>query len=200
MFYGVLFMKNEKTFKTVTLAMLSAIAFVLFLLEFPIIPGNSYLKLDLSEIPVLAGGIMFGPATVVVIEAVKNIIELLVKGLGTQMGFGNLMNFIVGCAYCLPFVLVYRKLSKTKKPSIAIIISSVIGIVSIVVFGMLGNMLIAPLFFKYFMGVELSKDALIVAVESATIINCVKGAMLSIVSFPLVNVLLKKLKKANIDQ
>ncbi len=192
-------MKNEKTIKTVTIAMLSAIAFVLFLLEFPLIPGNSYLKLDLSDIPALTGGIMFGPVTVIVIEAVKNIIELLVKGLGTQMGFGNLMNFIVGCAYCLPFVLMYRKLSKTKKQSSAIVISSAVGIVSIFIVGILGNYFIAPLFFKYFMGVDLSKDALIVAVESATVINCIKAIMLSIVSFPMINVILKRIKRLNTE-
>lgn len=188
-------MKNRKTVTTVTLAMLSAIAFVLFLLEFPLIPGNSYLKLDLSDIPALTGGIMFGPVAAIVIEAVKNIIEMLVKGIGTQMGFGNLMNFIVGCAYTVPFAFLYRKLGKTRKASVSIIISSAVGIVSIVVIGMLGNSLIAPLFFKYFMGVELTKDALTVAVESATIINCVKGIMLSIVSFPIIQVLLKRIKR-----
>lgn len=192
-------MKNRKTFKTVTLAMLSAIAVVLFLLEFPLIPGNSYLKLDLSDIPALAGGIMFGPGATVVIEAVKNVIEMLIKGMGTQMGFGNLMNFIVGCAYTVPFVLLYRKLSKTKKPAISIVISSAVGIVSIVVIGILGNALIAPLFFKYFMGVELTGETLKVAVESATIINCIKSVMLSVVSFPLINVLLKRIKRVDTE-
>lgn len=188
-------MKNEKTFKTVIIAMLSAIAFVLFLWEFPIIPGNSYLKLDLSDIPALMGGVMFGPGAVFIIEAVKNVIELLTRGLGSQMGFGNLMNFIVGCAYCLPFVLAYRKLIKEKKASMAIIISSVMGVASIVVIGIMGNSLIAPLFFKYFMGVDLTKDALKVAIESATAINFIKGIMLSIVSFPLINVILKQVNK-----
>lgn len=188
-------MENRKTFKTVTLAMLSAIAFVLFLLEFPIIPGNSYLKLDLSDIAALAGGMMFGPLSAVVIEGVKNIIEMLVKGIGTQMGFGNLMNFIVGCAYTVPFVTAYKRLCKRKKPSVSIVVSSIVGIVSIVVFGILGNALIAPLFFKYFMGVELTHEALTVAIESATIINCVKGIMLSVVSFPLINVVLKRIEK-----
>lgn len=188
-------MKSEKTFRTVVIAMLSAIAFVLFLWEFPIIPGNSYLKLDLSDIPALMGGVMFGPGAVFIIEAVKNVIELLTRGLGSQMGFGNLMNFIVGCAYCVPFVLAYRKLIKDKKPSMAIIISSVMGVASIVVIGIMGNSLIAPLFFKYFMGVDLTKDALKVAIESATAINFIKGIMLSIVSFPLINVILKQVNK-----
>lgn len=188
-------MQNRKTFVTVTVAMLSAMALVLYLFEFQLIPGNTYLKLDLGDIPALTGGIMFGPVAAIVIEAIKNIIEMIVRGIGSQMGFGNIMNFLVGCAYTVAFALVYRKLKKTKKASVSIVISSVVGIVSIVIVGFFGNLLIAPLFFKAFLHVDLSREALMVAVESATILNLIKGVMLSVVSFPIVNVILKRLKK-----
>ena len=44
-------------------AMLSAIAFVLMLWEFPVapIPAAAHLKMDLSDIPALFGAIVFGP-------------------------------------------------------------------------------------------------------------------------------------------
>ena len=91
-------------------AMLSAMSFVLFLLEFPVTPpAMGHLKMDFSDIPALFAGVVFGPFYAVVVELVKNVLELITKGIGTQMGFGNLMNFIVGCAYVVPFSFVLRK-------------------------------------------------------------------------------------------
>ena len=188
-------MKNISTRKIALLAMLSAMAFVLFLFEIPLIPGNSYLKLDLSDIPALAGGILRGPVSAVIVELIKNVVELLVKGLGTQLGFGNIMNFVVGVAYVVPFAVAYKKLVKKQKSEIAILISSAIGLVSIVVLGVCGNYVIAPLFFKYFMNTILTGDALWGAIWSATILNLIKGVFLSIVSFPLIKVVCERIKK-----
>lgn len=188
-------MKNISTRKIALLAMLSAMAFVLFLFEIPLIPGNSYLKLDLSDIPALAGGILLGPVSAVIVELIKNVVELLVKGLGTQLGFGNIMNFVVGVAYVVPFAVAYKKLVKKQKSEIAILISSAIGLVSIVVLGVCGNYVIAPLFFKYFMNTILTGDALWGAIWSATILNLIKGVFLSIVSFPLIKVVCERIKK-----
>lgn len=187
---------NKNLIKIVTVAMLSAVAFVLYLLEFPVIPGAAHLKLDLSDIPALIGGLLFGPGWGVIIELVKNAIEMLVKGLGSQMGFGNVMNFIVGCAYIVPFCLIYKALTKgekLKKPA-AVAVCSVVGLVSIVLIGIVSNYFIDPPYFKYFLGVELTSETLWPAVWSATAINAIKGVMLSIVSFPIVLALLDRLK------
>ncbi|MBQ6874563.1 MAG: ECF transporter S component [Clostridia bacterium] len=188
-------MKKISTRKIALLAMLSAMAFVLFLFEIPLIPGNSYLKLDISDVPALAGGVLLGPVSAVIIEAVKNIIELLVKGMGSQLGFGNIMNFVVGVAYVVPFALAYKGTVKKYKTEIAVLISSAIGLVSIVVLGICGNYVIAPLFFRYFMNTILTGDALWTAIWSATILNLVKGVFLSIVSFPLIKVVCERIKK-----
>ena len=194
-------MKNQNTsFKTltkfVTAAMLSAVSFVLYLLEFPIFPGASHLKLDLSDIPALVCSLASGPVWGVVVELLKNLIEMLVRGIGTQMGFGNLMNFIVGCAYVVPFTLVFNKLSKkqagkTKK----IIFSGITGIIVIVAAGLVGNYLIDPPFFKYFMGVTLDSPTLWAAIWSATALNAIKGVMLTAVAFPVVLALLDRINK-----
>ncbi|MCM1365390.1 MAG: ECF transporter S component [Faecalibacterium sp.] len=194
-------MKNKKSMnllvKLVTVAMLSAVAFVLYLLEFPILPGASHLQLDLGDIPALIGGLVCGPVWGVVIEFIKNVLQLFVKGLGSQMGFGNVMNFIVGSAYIVPFCLVYKSMSKKeeiKKP-VAVTVASIVGIISILVIGIGGNYLIDPPYFKYFLGVELTSETLWPAIWSATALNAVKGVMLSIVSFPIVLALLDRLKK-----
>lgn len=188
-------MKNKKQQYAVFGGLFSAIAFVLYLIEFPVIPSLSYLKLDLSDIPALLGAAIFGPLFGVIVELVKNLLELLVRGFGSQMGFGNIMNFLVGCAYVVPFSLVWRKGAGTGKNIKIAVVSMLVGLVSIVVLGALGNYFIAPLFFKYFLGIELTADALKTAVFGATAINTIKGAMLSVVSYPMLRTLGGRLKK-----
>lgn len=169
--------------------MLCAVSFVLYLLEFPLFPGASHLKLDFSDVPALVGAMIFGPVWGVVIELVKNLIELAVKGIGSQMGFGNLMNFIVGSAYIIPFCLVYKK----HKKKTGVLLAGVLGIVSIVLVGIGANYFIDPPFFKYFLGVTLESSALWAAIWSATALNAIKGVMLSVLSFVLVPTLIKRI-------
>jgi len=48
--------------RLVSVAILSAVALVLYLLEFPLLPAATYLKMDFSDIPAVFGGVLFGPA------------------------------------------------------------------------------------------------------------------------------------------
>lgn len=187
--------KNSNLTKVAITAMLSAISFVLFLFEFPVIAAFGHLKLDFSDVPAIIGGLICGPWSAVLIELIKNLIELCVKGVGTQMGFGNIMNFIVGCAYTVPFCLCYKAFSKKLKESVNITLSGIIGIISIVVMGILGNYFIDPPFFKYFLGIELSKEALWSAIWAATAINAIKGVMLTFLGFPVIMALVSRIKK-----
>ncbi len=185
-------MNRKQIEKTAITAMLSAISFVLFLLELPpLIPAISHLKLDLSDIPALFGAVAYGPVTGVVIELIKNVLELCFKGVGTQMGFGNLMNFIVGCAYIVPFAVVYKKIKGNK----GVFLASALGLLSILVVGVGANYFVTPLFSKFFLGIEVDSTTLWAAIGAATLTNLIKGAMLSVVSFPLIKVLLERLKK-----
>lgn len=187
--------KNKLT-ATSVIAMLSAVAFVLMLLEIPMtaIPLAAHLKMDLSDVPALFAAVLYGPGAGVVVELIKNVIEMLIKGMGTQMGFGNLMNFIVGCAFVVPFSLVYRSkkisLSENKK----LIAACLCGFLSIVIIGYAANYVIAPLFFKHFLGIALDSESLYTAVIAATVVNVIKGALLSVAAFPIVKVLIKRVK------
>ncbi len=185
---------SQKSIERIAIiGMLSAVSFVLFLYEIPLVPSVSFLKLDLSDIPALFAGVVYGPWSAVIIELLKNVIELIFKGFGSQMGFGNLMNFIVGCAFTVPFSILFSKLSKKDMTeNKALLLSGIISLIVIVVLGIGANFVIAPLFFKYFMGVTVEGETLYTAVATATILNFIKGVMLCIVSFPMVKVLIKR--------
>lgn len=177
-------------------AMLSAMSFVLFLLEFPVTPpAMGHLKMDFSDIPALFAGIIYGPFYAVIIELVKNVLELITKGIGTQMGFGNLMNFIVGCAYVVPFSFIIRKHKNEMKETKNILVAAFSGLIAIVIIGIGANYFIAPLFFKHFLGITIDSAGLWTAVLSATALNAIKGLMLSVIAFPLVKNMVDRVKK-----
>ena len=194
--------RNKSTnnlFVFVSVAMLSAVAFVLMLFEFPLIT-SSYLKMDFGDIPAIIGGIIFGPVYAVVIELVKNILELVIKGMGTQMGFGNLMNFIVGCSFAVPYSIVIRKLyNKSERKGgkvVGIVVASVISAVVTVVLGFFANLGIAPLFFKYFLNINLDFNGAMNAAVAATIFNPIKCAILIAVMVIFVTLALPRIRKA----
>lgn len=112
-------------------AVLSAIAFVLAFFEFPVPLSPSFARMDLSDLPALIGAFAYGPVSGVLIELVKNALQLLTSSTG---GIGELANFIMGSSFVVAVGLIYKH-HKTKKTAIlACLIASVImGVVATVV-------------------------------------------------------------------
>ena len=126
--------RTLNTNRFIKLSLLSAIAVILMYIDFPVIPIFPWLKIDLSDVPALMGAFAFGPLAGVIIELMKNLLILIVKGTGT--GFvGELANFLVGVALVWPAALVYKK-NKTKKTAI---LGMVLGVLCIEVVGILAN-------------------------------------------------------------
>ena len=112
-------------------AMLGALATVLHIFDFPVAflaPG--FYKLDFSEIPVMIGAFLLGPVGGVVIELVKILLKLVIKGTSTAF-VGDLANFIVGCSFVVPASIIYH-LKKTRKTAV---ISLITGTLVMSVFG-----------------------------------------------------------------
>ena len=131
----IFIMNNRFSLKTITkIAILSAVAMVVMLLDFPVPVAPSFYKLDLSEVPVLIGGFAMGPIEAVLIELLKNLLKLMVKGTGT--GFvGELANFVTGCAFVLPAAIIYHK-NKTRGNALK---GLFVGALTFIVFGDLFN-------------------------------------------------------------
>ena len=109
----------------------AAIATVLHILDFPLpflAPG--FYKLDFSELPVLLCGFYLGPSATVVCECIKILLKLLLKGTSTAF-VGDFANFVVGCCFVLPAVVIYH-MRKTKTSAI---VGLVIGTLCMTVFG-----------------------------------------------------------------
>lgn len=94
------------------IGVLSGIAFLLMIFEFPLWFAPSFYKLDFSEIPVLIGGFAMGPMAGVLIELIKVILYFFIHG-STTAGVGDAANFLVGSAMVVPAALIYKR-HKTK--------------------------------------------------------------------------------------
>lgn len=125
------FNKKERLISTRTItmtALLAGIAYVLAFLEVPVPLSPSFARMDLSDLPALIGSFAFGPLTGVMIELIKNVLQLLSTSTG---GVGEFANFLMGASYVMTAGFIY-KYRKTRKMAVtACIASSVImGIVA----------------------------------------------------------------------
>lgn len=123
-------MKNEMSLKqrsstkvVAKVGVLSAVATVLMLFDFPLWFAPNFYQLDFSEVPVLLGTFALGPAAGVSIELVKILINFVLNGTDTG-GIGELANFIVGCSFIVPAGLIYRNHKSIKTAIIGLIVGT----------------------------------------------------------------------------
>lgn len=158
--------RREEKFKIkrlVIIAMLSAIAIVLMLFEFPLPFLPAFYEIDLSELPVIIGAFTLGPVAGVVIEFIKIVLNLFINGTKTAF-VGEFANFLVGCAFVVPASILYYY-SKSKKFAITGLISGTA--IMCVVAGFLNAYVLLPKYAQAFMGL----DSLEPLIEMGTAIN-----------------------------
>ena len=111
------------------IAVLAAMAFVLFLVQIPVV---AFYKLDLSNIPVLLGTFSLGTVPGLVILLIKDLLALLRT---TTAGIGDLADFLMSAALIIPAGIIYHR-NKTRKNAI---IGMAVGTVCMVIAGVLIN-------------------------------------------------------------
>lgn len=112
---------------------MSAIGFVLMMLEFPLpflIPG--FIKFDFSELPALITAFAYGPLSGVLVCLVKNLLHLFFT---TSAGVGELSNFILGAIFTGVAGVIY-KAGKSRKSAL---IGSVVGAITMAAISVFTN-------------------------------------------------------------
>ena len=171
-------------------AMFSAVAAVLHIIDFPLFFAPSFYKIDFSEISVLICAFYLGPGSGVVCELLKIILKLLIKGTSTAF-VGDFANFFVGCSMVLPAAIIYH-CKKSKKSAL---IGLAVGTAVMTVFGSAFNAFyLIPKFSQLFhmpldaivsMGTAINSS--ITSVSTLVLFavvpfNIVKGVIVSIVT------------------
>lgn len=124
---------------------LSALAFVLMLIEIPlpfIIP--SFIKLDFSELPALIASFAYGPVYGVAVCFLKNLIHWPI---GTTGGVGEISNFLLGAVFVFIAGLIYKR-NKTKKNAF---IGSLLGAIIMAIISIFTNYYIVYPIYTAFM-------------------------------------------------
>ena len=140
-------MKKNTTRNLTVAAMLSAVAFILMFIEFPIpmlIP--SFVKMDFSDLPALLGAFALGPVYGVVISFMKNLLHIVIKGTSTAL-VGELCNFMLGAVFSALAGYLYKH-HKSRKNAI---IGAVAGAVAMALFSVPSNYFITyPAYVRFY--------------------------------------------------
>ena len=125
-------MKKDTTHNLTVAAMLSAVAFILMFIEFPIpmlIPA--FIKMDFSDLPALLGAFALGPVYGVIISFMKNLLHIVIKGTSTAW-VGELSNFIRGAIFSAVAGYLYKHHKSRKTAIIGAVAGAVaMGVLSV---------------------------------------------------------------------
>lgn len=176
------------TKQLVTLAMLSALAYVLMLVHLPF-KYLGFLELEFSDVPAVLAALLYGPAAGVAVELIKNVIKAVTAT--TTGGVGELANFLISACYVIPIGILFQRL----KGKMKVFGSFAAGIAGFVVAGIIVNYFITvPLYAKLFGGMDIVvgaakatvpaiKNLATVVILGITPFNIIKGLVVSFVGY-----------------
>ena len=158
----------------VSIGMLSSIAYLLMLLNFPLPLFPNFLFVDFSDLPALFAALIFGPLAGILVEFIKNVLNYVATGSQTGIPVGHIANFIAGIVFVLPTYFVYHKLKTRKGMTIALVAGTII---MAVVMSALNYIAILPAY-TLLMGFPDMRNLVIPAILP---FNILKGIMMSVI-------------------
>ena len=175
-------MKTTSLRKNIILALMSAIAFLIMFLQFPLPLFPTFLTIDLSDIPAIIGAIMYGPIAGIIIEAIKNILHYLTSGSLTGVPVGEFANFMAGSVYIVGSTYLFRK----RKTFRSLIIGMVAGtIITAIVMSIANYYIIFPSY-AYFLGFPIDTAVQIARTANHSIHDLLSLIVLAVLPFNLI--------------
>ena len=148
----------------VTALLCAMAAICTLLLEFPILPGVTWLKYDPSGIVALIAGFAFGPAT----GAVVSVIPYLVHVTTASGVYGMIMAVLATFSLVMPASLIYRRNRTMRGAVLGLVTGGVVCLAACIV----GNLIVTP----FYTGMPL--DAVIALIVPALLpFNLIKIAI-----------------------
>lgn len=154
------------------MGMMAAIACVLGLFRFPILPMVPFLTYDFADIPIIVSAFAFGPVAGLLITVVVSFIQAFLLG-GDQL-YGFIMHILASGAFVIVASLIYKG-HKTKKMAIVSLIAATL--VMIVVMGA-ANYFVTP----YYYGGAAMKEMVVQLMPFILLFNLIKGVANSVIT------------------
>ena len=129
---------NTNTKKYVTIAMLSALAYVVMCVAR--VPMVLFLKYDPKDIIIAIGGFMYGPLAALIMSLAVSFVEMITVSSTGPIGF--LMNAISTCAFACTAAYIYQKRHSLK----GAIMGLVVGTFTMTAIMLLWNYIITPIY------------------------------------------------------
>lgn len=172
----------------VKVAILAAISYILAFISTPLPIFPSFLKIDISDVVSIIGGLSLGPVGGFLIVLIKNSLQMLNT---TTAGIGEFANILIAGSY----VIVISTLYKNKKELKSVIIGAIVGVILMTIIGCITNYYMLLPFYATVMPMEAIIDAGSIinpkVVDLKTFViymiapfNILKGTILSIIMLP----------------
>ncbi len=153
--------KEEEKMTVANVAMLSllvALSTVLMLFGIPILPGFTFLKVEISALIYFLVYLWFGIKPTTVVIFLTNIIHAIMPSFGVQIvpGLDQMVNVIAVFTFLFPSFIAFRKLEEGEVPPFkSVLVCTIIGVVFTSVFMLLYNYFInLPLIYGMNMSFE----------------------------------------------
>ncbi|MCI8468486.1 MAG: ECF transporter S component [Eggerthellaceae bacterium] len=124
------------TRQLVTMALMCAIGVLLSFVEFPLLPGVTWLKYDASAMPAMVCGFAYGPAGGLAVGVVGAVIH----GILMADFSGAVMNILVVVGFVTPAAVLYARV-RTFRGAVA---GLALGVVGAVAMAVVGNLIVTP--------------------------------------------------------
>ncbi|MCO4329659.1 ECF transporter S component [Staphylococcus hyicus] len=182
-------MKQRQTRRMILVGMLSAIAFVLMFLKFPLPFLPPYLTIDFSDAPALIATFLFGPIAGIMVELIKNLLNFFFN---MSDPIGPVANFLAGTSFLLTSYLIYQK-SRTQRALIIGLISATI--ITTIVLSVMNYFVLLPLYGLIMNLTDIVHNLKIIITAGIIPFNLIKGLLISIVFlllYPRISNILKR--------
>ena len=124
----------------VTMAMLTAVAYVVMYLSKMLPSVNGFLDFDFKDVVICIGGFIYGPVPAAIISIVVALIEAVT--ISHTGPIGLLMNIIATCSFCCTATFVYKKHHTMR----GAVLGLTLGTMVLVAVMLLWNYLITPIY------------------------------------------------------
>ncbi|MDR1940118.1 MAG: ECF transporter S component [Clostridiales bacterium] len=139
--------KRWSASKVAKLAILTAISFIFYLyVKFPLPIFPSFLDIQISELPALIAGFMFGPVEGCVVIILKCLLKMPFSG---TMLVGEFGDMLIGMVFVASSSLLYRS-SRTKRSAKSALTFGVLAVTFVGI--LLNSFILIPFYVKFMFG------------------------------------------------
>lgn len=166
---------QQQTKRLITISMLSAVAFILMFIKFPLPFLPPYLTLDFSDVSALLATFTLGPIAGIIVEFIKNLLNFLFN-VGDPIG--PLANFLAATSFILTAFYVAKNKNNAKSLVTGLAVATLI---MTLVLSILNYFVLLPLYGMIMNLSDVFGNLKIIIVSGVIPFNIIKGIVISII-------------------